>query len=176
MYSAFTDKLECNCHFLAGTAWLTTKCYKIFPIHVKYRSIKTIKSNHLFYKKFWKWCPCTRTHSLHHLNRFIFIQRSSSWGTSKISLRAFSYYSFSIWGSTSLSWTECKNQLQKLILLARLHGCKAWTTVALYSQSLSSFVALAADDSEMPVSCARRLNDFCGVCSNLALISSCFLQ
>jgi hypothetical protein len=30
LYSAFTDKVECNCHFLAETAWLTIKCYK-FP-------------------------------------------------------------------------------------------------------------------------------------------------
>jgi hypothetical protein len=31
---------------LAGTAWLTVKCYsyKVFPIRVKYRSIKAIKS------------------------------------------------------------------------------------------------------------------------------------
>jgi hypothetical protein len=36
------------------------------------------------------------------------------------------------------------------------------------------FVALAADDFEMPVSCARRLNDFCGMWSNPALISSSF--
>jgi hypothetical protein len=35
------------------------------------------------------------------------------------------------------------------------------------------FVTLAVD-FEMSVSCARRLSDFCGVCSNLALISSSF--
>jgi hypothetical protein len=33
---------------------------------------------------------------------------------------------------------------------------------------------MAADNFEMLVSCARRLSDFCGVCSNLAPISSSF--
>jgi hypothetical protein len=31
----------------AGTVWLTVKCYKVFPIRVKCRSIKTIKSTYL---------------------------------------------------------------------------------------------------------------------------------
>jgi hypothetical protein len=44
------------------------------------------------------------------------------------------------WGSTSPSWTDSKNQLQKLILLARSRGCKVWTTVTLYGWSLSSFL------------------------------------
>jgi hypothetical protein len=43
--------------------------------------------------------------------------------------------------------------------------------VALYGRSLRSFI-VAGDDVDMPVSCARRLSDFCGVCSNLAPISS----
>jgi hypothetical protein len=51
-YSAFTDKVECNCHFTAGTAWLTAKRCKVFPIRVKYRSIKTVKSTYLFYSSF----------------------------------------------------------------------------------------------------------------------------
>jgi hypothetical protein len=67
-----------------------------------------------------------------------------------------------------------KKQLRKLILLTGSRGCKAWTTVFFYGRSLSSFIALAADDFEMPVSCARRLNDLCGVCSNLDLNSSSF--
>jgi hypothetical protein len=49
-YSAFTDKVERNCHFRlpAGTAWLTAKRYKVLPVRAKYRSIKTIKSTYLF--------------------------------------------------------------------------------------------------------------------------------
>jgi hypothetical protein len=43
--------------------------------------------------------------------------------------------------------------------------------VALYGQSLSSFIALAADNFEMLVYCARGLCDISGVCSNLASIS-----
>jgi hypothetical protein len=44
----------------------------------------------------------------------------------------------------------------------------------LYGQSVSSFVALAADDFETPVSCAGQLSDFRGVCSHLAHILSSF--
>jgi hypothetical protein len=33
----------------AGTAWLTFKRYKVYPIQVKYRSIKTIKSPYISY-------------------------------------------------------------------------------------------------------------------------------
>jgi hypothetical protein len=76
--------------------------------------------------------------------------------------------------SNSPSWTDCKNHLQKLILLVASRGCKAWTAVTLYGRGLSSFVSLAADDLEMSFSCARRLSDFCDVCSNLAPISSIF--
>jgi hypothetical protein len=64
------------------------------------------------------------------------------------------------WGSTSWSWTEYNNQLQKLTLLAGSRGCKAWTA--------------ASPPWLLPISFARRLNDFCGVCSNLAHISSVF--
>jgi hypothetical protein len=46
----------------------------------------------------------------------------------------------------------------------------------MYGQSLSSFVALAADNFEMLVSCAVRLSDFYGVCYNLAPILSNFLR
>jgi hypothetical protein len=55
-----------------------------------------------------------------------------------------------------------RQELTKNQLLAGSRGCKT-RTVFLYGRSLSSFVALAADDFEMPVSCARRLNDFCDV-------------
>jgi hypothetical protein len=51
-----------------------------------------------------------------------------------------------------------------------------YCTVAWCGRNLSNFVALAADDLDIPVSCARRLNDLCGVCSNLALISYSFPQ
>jgi hypothetical protein len=43
------------------------------------------------------------------------------------------------------------------------HGYKARPTVALYDQSLSSFIAMAADDFKMLVSYARLFSDFCGV-------------
>jgi hypothetical protein len=33
--NAFTNELECNCHFLAGTAGLTTMHYTVFLIQVK---------------------------------------------------------------------------------------------------------------------------------------------
>lgn len=45
--------------------------------------------------------------------------------------------------------------------------------IAFYGRSLSSFIALAVDDFEISVFCARHLNDFIGVCSNLNRISSC---
>jgi hypothetical protein len=45
-------------------AWLTAKRCKIFPIRVKYRSIKTSRSTYLYYKKCLKVCPCTRVHTL----------------------------------------------------------------------------------------------------------------
>jgi hypothetical protein len=62
--------------------------------------------------------------------------------------------------------------LQELILLASSRDCKALITVAVYGQNFSSYIALAADDCEMLVSCARQLSDFCGVCSTLAPILS----
>jgi hypothetical protein len=66
-------------------------------------------------------------------------------------------------------------QKKKLILLAGSSGCKTWTRVVLYRQRLSSFFAMAVDDFEMLVSCARRLSDFFrNVYSNLASISSSF--
>jgi hypothetical protein len=44
MYSAFTDKVERNYHFPAGTEWLTAKRYKVFPGRVNCRFIRTINS------------------------------------------------------------------------------------------------------------------------------------
>jgi hypothetical protein len=44
----------------------------------------------------------------------------------------------------------------------------------LYGPGLSSFVAKARDDVEMLVSFARYLTDFCGVCTDLAPVSSSF--
>jgi hypothetical protein len=44
----------------------------------------------------------------------------------------------------------------------------------LYGQSLSSFVALAVEDFEMLVSCARHLSDISGACFNLAPITFSF--
>jgi hypothetical protein len=51
--------------------------------------------------------------------------------------------------STSPSWTNWKKK-NKSILLPRSRGCKTWTTVALHGRSSSSFIALAADDFQMP--------------------------
>jgi hypothetical protein len=42
---------------LAGTAWLTAKRYKIFPIRVKYRSIKIVKSTYLFLRGAENYVP-----------------------------------------------------------------------------------------------------------------------
>jgi hypothetical protein len=70
--------------------------------------------------------------------------------------------------STSLSWTGCRNHMQKFILSARSCGCKAWASVALYGQSLSSFVAKAAHDCKMLVSCARCLSELCHGSSSLS--------
>jgi hypothetical protein len=43
------------------------------------------------------------------------------------------------------------------ILLAASRDCKACTSVAVYGRILSSFLAMAADNFEMPVSCAGAL-------------------
>jgi hypothetical protein len=48
MYSAFIDKVERNCHFPAGTAWLTAKRYSVSQIRIKYRSISTVKATCLY--------------------------------------------------------------------------------------------------------------------------------
>jgi hypothetical protein len=50
-HCAFSDKPERNCHFPAGTARLTAMRYKFFPVLIKYRTIKTIKSTDLDYKR-----------------------------------------------------------------------------------------------------------------------------
>jgi hypothetical protein len=66
------------------------------------------------------------------------------------------------------------NHVQKFILIAGSRGYKTWTTVAIYHRRLSSFVAIASDYFEMPISCATSGSDFCGVCSNLAPVSYSF--
>jgi hypothetical protein len=57
--------------------------------------------------------------------------------------------------------------------------------MSLYTRTLSvpfnkaeinRFVALTVDDFEIPVSYARSLGDLCGVCSDLALISTSFIR
>lgn len=48
----------------AGTAWLATKCYKIFTTQFKYHAINTIKSTYLCYKRCWKCCPPIQAHTL----------------------------------------------------------------------------------------------------------------
>lgn len=78
------------------------------------------------------------------------------------------------WGSSWSSWTGCRDLLQKLTLLAESHVCRVWATVAFYRLILSIFLDMASNDFEMLVSSARRLSYFCGVCSNLASISSSF--
>jgi hypothetical protein len=47
--------------------------------------------------------------------------------------------------------------------------------VTLYGLSLGIFVALAVDDFEVMVSCARCVNDFSGVCYNLTAFYLVFL-
>jgi hypothetical protein len=167
--------------FPAGTAWLTTKCHKIFPVRFKYRSMKTIKSTFLFFFKMcWKCCPCTSTNSLYHLNRLELcheeeLQRLNSstnyFGRKHIHAIETTFHKKKSQvrvNFTVMNWLQ--TWLQKLILLAKSHGCKAWTTVTLYNWSLSNFIALATDNFKMLVSCARHLSDFSGVCSNLVPI------
>jgi hypothetical protein len=77
-------------------------------------------------------------------------------------------------GSSSPSTTDCRNQLQKWILIAGSRGCKAWITIVLQGLSFSNCVALLALYYDTPVSWARRFVDFLGVCSSLALTSSNF--
>jgi hypothetical protein len=57
VHSLINRNTTVTAQLLAGTAWLTAKCYKIFPMWVKYFSIKTIKSTNLHCKRCWKWCP-----------------------------------------------------------------------------------------------------------------------
>jgi hypothetical protein len=68
------------------------------------------------------------------------------------------------------------NWLQKPVAEINPAGQFTWLQSmnfnALYCRSLSSFDALVADDFEIPVSCARSLNDLYGVWSNLVPISS----
>jgi hypothetical protein len=49
------------------------------------------------------------------------------------------------------------------ILLTGTCDYKALTTVTMYGLSLKGFVAVAAHNFKMQVSCARHLRDFCGV-------------
>jgi hypothetical protein len=46
------------------------------------------------------------------------------------------------------------------------------STIPLHGRNLNSLVAKVADNFEMPFSCARHPSDFCGVCSNVAPVSS----
>jgi hypothetical protein len=50
--------------------------------------------------------------------------------------------------------------LQKPILAAKSGCFSSYTTVILYGRNLINFVAVEADPSETPFSCAKRLNDF----------------
>jgi hypothetical protein len=50
-------KATVTSQLLAGTAWLTTKCYKVFPIQDKNHSTKTIKSTYLFFYSTSCWEP-----------------------------------------------------------------------------------------------------------------------
>jgi hypothetical protein len=64
--------------------------------------------------------------------------------------------------------------LQEMLVMMSLHTHTH--TVPFKQVETHSFVALAADDLEMPVSCATRLSDLCGVCSNLTHIRLIFLR
>jgi hypothetical protein len=74
-------------------------------------------------------------------------------------------------GMSLPSWAGYNSHVQKFILIAGSRGYKTWTTVAIYHRRLSSFVAVASDYFEMPISCATSGGDFCGVCSNLSPVS-----
>jgi hypothetical protein len=135
----------------AETAWLTAKHCKVFPIQFKYHSIKTMKSTYLYYKRCWKRCLCTSTLSVPFKNRLKLCHEeelcelnsiTNYFGRKHVCANETMLHCVCVvcarvkrgkWRSTSPSWTDCKNQLQKLILLAKLRGCKAWTTVTLYS-------------------------------------------
>jgi hypothetical protein len=56
---------------------------------------------------------------------------------------------------------------------AHTHSHARTLFICIYRLNLLKF-ALAADHFEMPVSSAGRLSDFCGVCPDLALVSSGF--
>jgi hypothetical protein len=77
-------------------------------------------------------------------------------------------------GSISPSTTDCKNQLQKLTLLAGLRSWEVWITVVLQGLSFSNCVAVLTLGFPTPVSWARSFSDFLGVCSSLAPMSSKF--
>jgi hypothetical protein len=162
--------VNCNAtassHLPAGAAWLIAKHYKIFLIQIRCCFIKQ-----------WSQLTCIiggaengvpgHEHTLYCLNRV----KLTSW----IRTPALIIFGEKK-GSASPSWTDCKCQLQKLTLLAVLCGCKVRTTASLYGWSLSSFVAVAADDFEMPVSYVRHFSDFCGVHFNPAPISYSFFS
>lgn len=58
--------VKCDWHFPAPSRNYMTPCYMVFPVQLKYHSIKTIKSTCLYYKMCWKHYPCSNT--LYHLN------------------------------------------------------------------------------------------------------------
>jgi hypothetical protein len=65
-----------------------------FPICVKYLTIKKVKSTYVI--RGAENAVPLQAQSLYCLNRLEFTQRCSSWGTSEISLRMFSFNSFGV--------------------------------------------------------------------------------
>jgi hypothetical protein len=72
---------------------------------------------------------------------------------------------------TDVNWQQ--KQVEKINPTAQV-TLQSVNWSRLCGQNVSSFIALTVDDFEMPVSCERRLDYFCGACFNLVLISSGF--
>jgi hypothetical protein len=91
-----------TCRFPAGNAWHAAKRLNIFPISVKYRSIKTIKSTYLCYKRCWNGCPCALKRYVYRSNTLTLIWRIPSSELSRIYLHMFSFNISRYW--VSLCW------------------------------------------------------------------------
>jgi hypothetical protein len=73
-------------------------------------------------------------------------------------------------GSISLSTTDCRNQLQKLTLLAGLCGCKAWVDYCCFIVSkLRQLCCFSCTRIYTPASWARGFSDSLGVCWSLPI-------
>jgi hypothetical protein len=105
----------------AGTAWLTAKSYKIFPIRFPYRPTKGTNSNCRDWMR-WLKCPCTRTHAVNLWNWLKFPWINYLWGSSEVPIRKISFSSSSVRAfvlcTLSLKWLHTEKS----------HGVK-WTSM-----------------------------------------------